>query len=326
MDRREAIKLGLGFTAGATLGSTVGCAPGAREVAQGDSPVHMDLYLANLDSQLEKIRGARFVEGFAAESAGKPLTSAMRESIAPSENLFRKMLHTLMLSQSFRDLSEEGRYHPGMQKRMAENFEAMDATVFEVNDMLAKLSPEQRDATRETLRKHPGLAMRLGESLDEQAALAGVASARRLQLRSIMTQTSFRLSKHDPGVVIDEYVNKVRRATAPGKAEIAASQSAGYVGSEAFWRYRDRMEKPKTSNADTAETSAFNESKFDGPGSGAVKTGAKMMGIGAITFGVSAIFVANDAFPFVIGMTVGAVLFAIGLITLIVGAIIVAAN
>lgn len=190
MDRRKAIKLALGATAGAALGSTIGCAPGAREVAQGHTPENMDAYLANLDSQLDRIRDARFVEGFVGQATGKAFSPEARKSIEPSETLFQDILRTLLLSQSFRDVSVEARFHPGMQKRMGDNIEAMDATVFQVNDMLAKLTPAQREATRDTLRKHPGLAMRLGETLDEQAAMAGVASARRLQLRSIMTQTS----------------------------------------------------------------------------------------------------------------------------------------
>lgn len=316
MDRRKAIKLGLGATAGAALGSTLGCAPGAREVAQGHTPENMDAYLANLDSQMGKIRDARFVEGFVGHATGKAVTPELRKSIEPSETLFQDILRTLLLSQSFRDVSPEARFHPGMQKRMGDNIESMDATVFQVNDMLAKLTPGQREATRDTLRKHPGLAMRLGETLDEQAALAGIAPARRLQLRSIMTRTSFRLSKHDPGIVIDEYVDKVRRATAPGRAEIAAWQNASDVGSEAFWRYRRGLESAQ--GGDTVPGAG----SPDGAGSGAIRVGAEMMGIGILIFGVSAIFVSNGAVPLLIGMTVGAVLFAIGLITLIVGALI----
>ena len=49
---------------------------------------------------------------------------------------------------------------------------------------------------------------------------------------------------------------------------------------------------------------------------------AIMMGIGILTFGIGGIFVSNGALPLLIGMTIGAVLFAIGLITLIVGALI----
>ncbi|MEO8844800.1 MAG: hypothetical protein ABI591_23635 [Kofleriaceae bacterium] len=61
------------------------------------------------------------------------------------------------------------------------------------------------------------------------------------------------------------------------------------------------------------------------PGTGAMHAAGYMMGIGVVTFGVSAALVdSSEAFLF--GLTVGAVLFAAGLITLIVGAIIYAAN
>jgi hypothetical protein len=61
------------------------------------------------------------------------------------------------------------------------------------------------------------------------------------------------------------------------------------------------------------------------PGTGAMHAAGYMMGIGVVTFGISAALVdSSDAF--LIGLTVGALLFAIGLITLIVGAIMYSAN
>src|SRR6185295_16562999 len=61
------------------------------------------------------------------------------------------------------------------------------------------------------------------------------------------------------------------------------------------------------------------------PGSGGLRVGGYMLGIGVITFGVSLALV-SSADVFLIGMTVGALLFAIGLIVLLISAIIMAAN
>jgi hypothetical protein len=59
------------------------------------------------------------------------------------------------------------------------------------------------------------------------------------------------------------------------------------------------------------------------PGARGLRTGGYMLGIGVVTFGVSLLLVsASDAF--LIGMTVGAILFAIGLITVLISAIIMA--
>ncbi len=57
-----------------------------------------------------------------------------------------------------------------------------------------------------------------------------------------------------------------------------------------------------------------------------MKTGGILMGIGVLTFGVSAAVVASGGIPGLFGMTVGAILFAAGLICLIVGAVLYAAS
>jgi hypothetical protein len=59
-----------------------------------------------------------------------------------------------------------------------------------------------------------------------------------------------------------------------------------------------------------------------------VRVGAVMMGIGVVVFGASLLLATSDSglVGGLIGMTVGAVMFAAGLITLIVGAIIAADN
>ena len=55
-----------------------------------------------------------------------------------------------------------------------------------------------------------------------------------------------------------------------------------------------------------------------------ITTGCWLLGIGVVTFGLSTIFVSAGVVPFLIGMTVGAILFAVGFICLIVGALIYA--
>ena len=55
-------------------------------------------------------------------------------------------------------------------------------------------------------------------------------------------------------------------------------------------------------------------------------TGAWLLGIGVVTFGVSAAIVSAGGTALLVGATIGALLFAIGLIVLLVGAIIYAVN
>jgi hypothetical protein len=312
MKRREALKLGAGMAAGMAL-ATTGCAlPGVREVGDRLVPEDMDAFLKGWDEHLEGVEQARFVESYAAGFLGKPVSAELRGELAPSENLFRKMLHTMLLTQTFRDLSEEGQRHPEVQKRMLKHAQGVHDTVFAVSGSLENLDAAQRRAVQEMLREKPDLAMGIAETLDAQAAGAGITGRRRLQLRSMMTQASFRLSKSDPGSVIDECVGKVKRAAAPERAEMLAAQTAAQAGGEAF--FRAQAAEPRQ----PGEPPTWREQ----PGGGAINSGLWMMGIGVVTFGVSAAIVNSGSFPFVIGMTAGAVLFAVGLITLIVGAII----
>ena len=97
MDRRKAIKLGLGVTAGVTMSAATGCAPGAREIQQGHTPENMDDYLANLDRQMKRIRQGRFVEGFASKATGATVTEELRSGIEPSEKQFQNILRHRIL-------------------------------------------------------------------------------------------------------------------------------------------------------------------------------------------------------------------------------------
>lgn len=328
MDRRNAIKLGTGLAAGVALESITGCAPGMSENLKnaerprGIVPDDMDDYLAGLDRNLERIGESRFVEGFVAKATGKPFAPELRKELDPSETQFRGMLHTLLLTQSFRDLSEDGRYHPGMQKRMLQNLESIDASVFQVSDMLENLDAGQREDMRKFLKKNPDMAIRLAETLDEQAALAGVSRQSRIKMRSMMTQASFRLRNNAPGVVIDEYVEKVRKASEPNRADILASQSMAKVGGDAFWQYQDKL-----------AASAGVGDPPPKPGERGIRIGAKLLGIGVLTLAGSGLAVAIGVDGFeplavlgVIGLTVGAILFAIGFLTLIFSALIRASN
>jgi hypothetical protein len=61
------------------------------------------------------------------------------------------------------------------------------------------------------------------------------------------------------------------------------------------------------------------------PGSTGLRVGGYMLGIGVVVFGVSLLLVGSSE-VFLVGLTVGALLFAIGLVTVIISALIMAAN
>lgn len=318
MHRREIFKLGAGVAAGFAWGGT-GCAlPGVRQEGDRLIPEDMDAFLGGWDASLAKAKQARFVETYAAKASGSALSPEVLLALEPSEKLFQDMLHSMLLTQSFRDLSQEAQFHPEVQKRMVGHVDAVDATVFSITDKLAALGREERLELQRTLRDNPDLVMGIAETLNQEAGLAGVTLNRRVQLRSMMTHASFRLGKTEPGTVIDEYVTKVRRATDPDRLQLMASQSAAVAGSRAFFQSRQAAGGGLLVDDSGGAPPPYK------PGMKAVRSGAWMMGIGVLTFGISGLMVSADVFPFVFGMTAGAVLFAIGLITLIVGGIIMA--
>ena len=128
--------------------------------------------------------------------------------------------------------------HPGLQDRMRHHKGEFEQTVVDVTDLLAKLDDGQKKKVQNHLRKEPDLGMKIAEAIDNEAAIAGVSNQRRLQLRSMMMQASFRLKNTSPGVVIDEYVDKARRLGAEsGQQTEMALRLAGRAGSDSFWQH-----------------------------------------------------------------------------------------
>jgi uncharacterized membrane protein YgdD (TMEM256/DUF423 family) len=281
----------------------------------------MSDFLARVDEHMDGLASARFVQGFAEAWHKQPISREKLPEIEARDALFRRMLRSLYFTQTFRDLPEESQLHPEMQDRMWQHIDEVDGTVSDVTTMLAEFDDDQREAVRRTLKRRPELAMKIAEVIDDQAALAGVSRRRRVQLRSMMAHTSFRLKNAAPGVVIDEYLEKVRRAQAQSgtQAEFAV-RMAQQAGSSSLWQGPSHAVRVASTQAGAAAVGPTPEPPAK-PGRGTMKTGGILLGIGLATFAGSAIFVALGAFPFVIGMTVGAILFAVGLVVLIVGAI-----
>jgi hypothetical protein len=336
MQRRDLLKGGM--VAGA--GALEACAP-ARPAAPapfepGIMPADMDAFLNDLDARMDGMASGGFVQGFVSATAKKPLTEEQRARIEPNDQLFRGMVRTLYLTQTFRDLPEEAQLHPGMQEKMFRHMGEVNQTVSAVTEHLAKLDGSQRAELRERLRREPQLAMTIAEAIDQQAAHASIPAKRRIQLRSMMAQASFRLKHSSPDTVIDEYVDKARRMTAQsGLQSDLALRVASRVGQDSFWQEQAKYSSSRGSRAYAMNTGAAPTSAEVPPptphasssraGFPTMNTGAWLMGIGVVVFGVSGLIVAAGAFPFVFGMTVGALLFAAGFICLIVGAIIHAA-
>lgn len=336
MKRRDMIKLG---AVAAGVGAGVpGCAL-PKQVESMAGPEGAAQFNAMIDGQLAKMSRPGLLHALV--DGGPDRSSPVRSpeaaaELAEKDALFRRMLGTLLVTQGFRELPPETQLDPAVQARLWQQLDEIGETVFEVSDMLASLDETQRARLRDTLRKRPDLPMEIGEVLDTHAASAGLSGARRRQLRQMMSQSAFRLRNGDPSSILDEYVAKVERVRATDASNADALALAKQLGERSFWRYQHLMAQaplqnagaPTSSGAPVQPPGAYPVQPPAGaappqrrPGSRGLRVGGYLLGIGVIVFGASALLVgASEAFLF--GMTVGAVLFAIGLITLIVSAVI----
>ena len=338
MERRDVLKAGaLGVAAAATVGPGCATVPHAgAEGGQGDATGAAGPgaeFLALLDRQLGYVGHARFVEEFVTRSHGAARGPDVQRVVDASDDAFRRMLRTLLITQGFRDLSVETQVEPGVQARMADHMDEIDATVFEIADRLAGIDAAQHARVQAALRDKPDLAMQIGEAVDAHAAAAGLSRARRRQLRMMMMQTAFRLKHEAPGRLVDEYTQKVTRMRQDGASSALALAVSERIGRQAFWAYQKRVaQAPGASPPQPLPPPAPMATPPPAPGRTThkyrlVKAGGAMMGIGAVTFGVSALIVSNGgADGFLIGITVGSILFGLGFLFLIVGAIIAAAS
>jgi hypothetical protein len=339
MERRDVLKAGALGAAAATVGP--GCAtvphpeagpggPGGAIGAVGPAGTGAE-FLALLDRQLGYVGHAHFVDEFVTRSHGAGRRADVQQVVDSSDDAFRRMLRTLLITQGFRDLAVETQLEPGVQARMADHMDEIDATVFEVADRLAAIDGAQHARVQSALRKRPDLAMQIGEAVDAHAAAAGLSRARRRQLRAMMMQTAFRLKHEAPGSLIDEYTQKVTRMRQDGTQSALALAVSERIGRQAFWAYQKRVAQapgaapPQPGPAPQPQpvAPAAQPSKYR-----LVKAGGVMMGIGAVTAGVSALLVSGSSGStgFLVGVTVGSILFGLGFLFLIVGAIIAAAS
>lgn len=324
MDRRDLLRAGALSSAAAASLSSAGCAPQVRDpLLAGLSPLSepdLSSFLARFDRGFSDIQSSRFVSGFTESIGGAPIPESRRAAVDEREHEFREALSSLYLTQTFRDLPPETQFHPEVQRRMLARIDAIDESVFRMTSRLERLDAHERKEVQTALKRHPKLAMQVAEIVDQHAVNAGVSRERRLEFRSMMTQAAFRLRSQSPSVIIDEYVHKVRRATAPDGPQLEfALKAASAAGERYFWERGIELTSAATLPPGAKTTKAAEPKPS--PGARPMKWGAIMLGVGLVVFGVSSAIVASGVFPGVFGMTVGAVLFAVGLVTLIVGAL-----
>jgi hypothetical protein len=233
MKRRTVLKVGA-VAAGAGIG-VPGCSlPKLVGSLHGDDGAAT--FNAMLDDQLGRLSKPGLLHRLVEERTQRPMSEDQRAALAEHDAMFRRMLGTLLVSQGFRDLPQETQVHDAVQARMRGHLPEMGTTIYATSDLLASLDASQRASVRKALRDDPGLPMSLGEALDERSARTGISTKRRLQLRSTIVQSAFRLKHGDPGTVIDEYVGKVERLRASDTNDALVLDVSTKLGEKEFWR------------------------------------------------------------------------------------------
>jgi hypothetical protein len=350
MKRRDVLKQAAATTAVASVGASAvggaGCATVPRAPAPRDDRAAAD-YLAMLDRSLEVAGQMRPVHEIAAQRTPGPRSPEHEQFIAGSDAMFQRLISALFITQSFRDLAPGTQTHPAVQTRIASHLDEIDGTVFELTSFLSAQTGDERAQLRDALRRNPNAAMDLAELLDGHAATMGVTVERRRQLRQIMKHATFRLRTEPPGALIDEYTGKVQRLRGEDGKSALALALAQKLGEDQFWRYQHHLAQSAGPGGSMPATAAPTSGQLSPPGATppsavvpqpapaaahrpgdtAIKAGAYMMGIGVVDFGLGALIVSNTSgaafgIALVGGITIGALLAAIGLLTLIIGALI----
>lgn len=240
ISRRQALRAGaLAGAAGAAL-TSAGCStgwgtgPGARAPTAALSPAELDAFLVQFDRGLAEIERSEFVTRFAERRGVGAKTAERARQLAEAEAEFRDTVACIFASQSFRELPLESQLHPEVQRRMLGRIESIDASARRMTRRLRELTPSERQAFHQALRKHPDLSMDISEAVTREASRVGVSPALRRQFRSMMTHVAFRIKSQGPTRALDEITAHLDRISAPGTLHYEQAQRLALGDPEAF--------------------------------------------------------------------------------------------
>lgn len=319
MQRRDLL-LGAAGGIGAPLIAT-GCAPllsGADALASFD----------DVEARWQSVLATR--DAFGARGAPLPLDGVFSRGrskgrVFQGDDLSRKAARTLLLSGAFRDLPEDARAHPSVQRSMFGAMGEFDESILGMKERLAAFTPTERADLSRAFREDPELAERVMSLLDDEASRAGASDTRRLHLRKLGTEVCARLHQSSDALV-DEYVDKLDKVYARAGSEAELERKVALMmGEEAFASLRTRtlaaVERWQVAGAQRIKTSHAPEK---GRGTGAFIAGGVFLGLAAISGIVIAISaglggIGGGVVAAFVG-TAGGVFLLVGLICVIVGA------
>lgn len=338
MERRDLLKLG----ALASVGST-GCASLlANPSAVGDP--EMDGFLSALDGAMSAIGSRSFFDEF----LDKP---GLEPRVRHGEALAKKTLRSLLLVGTVQELPHEQQSHEGVQQRLRDSMGEFDDAMFGMTSMLEGLSPTERAEVSKALQDDPQLGMRVMGAIDEEAAGFGVSMKQRTRLRALSSHTCARL-RRSPELTLTEYTGKMHKVASRHGARAAAERNAAaIVGSSLIWQGQpgeggsttpasgglspppppppQTEPLPEARGNDVAPGTPPAPPARKGPRASHVvlTAGGIALGLGATLVGIGfAASSATSGVSLALGLTFGALLGIAGIVTLIVGLVLLAAG
>lgn len=340
MERRDVLKLG---AVAASLGGS-GCAallsnPGAVTGAE------LPDFLTALDDSMGRIASGSFFQQLMPE---RP-SAALEERARSAEEVAKKTFRSLLLVGTLRELPPEQLAHEAVQARLSEHMDEFDDAMFGMGTLLEGLSASERADISKALRDEPGLGMKVMGHVDEQAAAFGVSVQQRTKLRAVSSLACSRL-RQSPDLTLTEYTAKLRKLEARHGARAESErQLAASVGTSLLWQQAEQgsvggegegasLTPPPPPPAEDGRGVSPTEDPLVHPAVPAapkrrgmrashvvLTAGGVALGLGLTIFGVGfALGSSTSGAGVALGATFGALFGIIGLVTLIVGLIILA--
>ncbi len=352
MDRRDFLSGALAAGAGSAAVSSIGCAPTLQQLPREVmTDAEADEILSRLSHSLPAARDARLVSGIV--RAERPAAhDAMRDYLDVADELASKALMGLVVGGAFGQIPAGKAPNDRVKRRLEELSPALDDHLIACTALLAQMPARQKADLDDVFRARPDVPMRVGELLDLNAGGADVAPGTRGKLRRIVADLTARARAQRFSVICDEYLDKMHRVAAYHADEVAfarevashATVAALYartmqVTTQAVDREAPPVRPPppplvitparRTSySPSSGVASTFSSSQarppagVAHPGTGTMLASGVIAGIGVLTFGISGIIQsAGVGGVMLVGATVGAILLAVSLIVLIIGAI-----
>lgn len=339
MDRRDVLKLGAVASLSGSSCASLLSNPGT--VGAGE----MDGFLSSLDTALGSIGNGTFFDKFLPATQSAEVAARAKQG----EALTKKTLRSLLLVGTLQELPSDQLGHEGVQQRLRDSMGEFDDAMFGMTTMLEGLSPTERAEVSQALRDDPQLGMRVMGAVDEEAAAFGVSLKQRTRLRSLSSHTCARL-RQSPELTLTEYTGKMHKVAARhGARSQAERNAAAVIGNALIWQNQSAdgsavggsgelspppPPPPVYPEQESRGADAPPMRPTDPPAKKGKRASAVVLTAGGIALGLGVTLVgigfatasATQGVGLALGLTFGALLGIAGIITLIIGLVLLAAG